>query len=177
MIYMNFTFLSKELLNLNNLKIKFLQSLSKCQKFEKIFIILWFSGPFFYLLERDPADIWLTLICISFLFRSFLKKTRGWLNQLWVKITFLFWFWCLISSLLSPDPLFSFQQSFVWIRFPLYAMAIQSWVGSRQDFKEIMLIFIFFGMLIMNFILISEMIFEPKHRLSWPYGDFVPGHI
>ena len=60
------------------------------------------------------------------------------------------------SSILSQDPLFSLQQSFVWIRFPIYAIAIQSWIGKREDFREIMLIFIFIGMMIMNLILITE---------------------
>ena len=32
-----------------------------------------------------------------------------------------------------------------------------------------------FGMLILCFILIAETILEPKSRLSWPYGDLVPG--
>ena len=81
----------------------------------------------------------------------------------------------MISSLLSQDPMFSLQQSFVWIRFPMYAVAIQSWIGKREDFREIMLIFIFIGMMIMNLILIAEIIVEPKHRLTWPYGDHIPG--
>ena len=67
--------------------------------------------------------------------------------------------------------MFSLQQSFVWIRFPIYAVAIQTWLGKRNDFREIMLIFIFIGMMLMNLILITELILEPKHRLTWPYGD------
>ena len=144
-------------------------------KIEKYLLIFWLSGPFFYLIERDPADLWLTLIAISFLVRSYITKNWEWINQRWVKCTFVFWIWCIISSILSQDPIFSLQQSFVWIRFPIYAVAIQSWIGKREDFREIMLIFIFIGMMIMNLILITEIIVEPKHRLTWPYGDHVPG--
>ena len=39
--------------------------------------IFWFLGPFIYLIERDPADLWLTLICIIFLFRCIKKKRLG----------------------------------------------------------------------------------------------------
>ena len=37
--------------------------------FDKYMTLFWFMGPFIYLIERDPADIWLTLICIVFLIR------------------------------------------------------------------------------------------------------------
>ena len=35
--------------------------------FDKAMTIFWLLGPFIYLIERDPADLWLTLICIFFL--------------------------------------------------------------------------------------------------------------
>ena len=42
--------------------------------FDKYMTIFWFLGPFIYLIERDPADLWLTLICIIFLIRCIKKK-------------------------------------------------------------------------------------------------------
>ena len=39
----------------------------------------------------------------------------------------------------------------------------------------VMFFSILIGMIIMCFILIAEIIYEPKARLSWPYGDLVPG--
>ena len=41
-----------------------INSLSKLDKYMTVF---WFLGPFIYLIERDPADLWLTLICLIFL--------------------------------------------------------------------------------------------------------------
>ena len=38
-----------------------------------------------------------------------------------------------------------------------------------------MFVSILIGMLIMCLILLAENIYEPKERLSWPYGDLVPG--
>ena len=42
--------------------------------FEKTMTILWLLGPFIYLIERDPADLWLTLIGLIFLVRCIVKK-------------------------------------------------------------------------------------------------------
>ncbi len=172
---MLFKFFSENNITINEAFRNSFRKISNQKGLEKFFLIFWFSGPIFYLIERDPADFWLSTICISFLIRSFFKQDWEWTNQTWVKSVFVFWIWCLISSILSPDPLFSFQQAVVWIRFPIYAMAVQAWLGSRKDFRELMLVFIALGMFLMNLILISEMILEPKHRLSWPYGDLVPG--
>ena len=32
---------------------------------DKYMTVFWFLGPFIYLIERDPADLWLTLICFE----------------------------------------------------------------------------------------------------------------
>ena len=61
------------------------------------------------------------------------------------------------------------------MRFPLYVAAAQVWLAKDRDIRILMFIFITLGMLIMCFILISESILEPKLRLTWPYGDLVPG--
>ena len=37
--------------------------------FDKTMTVFWLLGPFIYLIERDPADLWLTLISIIFLLR------------------------------------------------------------------------------------------------------------
>ena len=85
------------------------------------------------------------------------------------------WLFGLFSAITSPDPLFSFQQGFVWMRFPLYVAAAQVWLARDRDIRILMFIFITLGMIIMCFILVSESILEPKLRLTWPYGDLVPG--
>ena len=61
------------------------------------------------------------------------------------------------------------------MRFPLYVAAAQVWLARDRDIRIIMFISITLGMLIMCLILISETIIEPKPRLTWPYGDLVPG--
>ena len=42
--------------------------------FDKFFILFWIIGPFIYLIERSPADIWLSIISLTFIYRSFKNK-------------------------------------------------------------------------------------------------------
>jgi len=144
-------------------------------KTDKYLTLFWFLGPFIYLIERDPADLWLTIICLVFLARCIKRKDWRWTSQLWFKIALALWLFGLFSAATGPDPFFSLQQGFVWIRFPLYAAAAQVWLAKDRDIRIVMLLSILIGMLIMCGILIAETIIEPKTRLTWPYGDLVPG--
>ena len=143
--------------------------------FDKTMIIFWLLGPFIYLIERDPADLWLSLISLIFLIRCLKKKDWSWASQFWFKSALALWIFGLFSAVTGPEPLFSFQQGFVWIRFPLYVAAAQVWLAKDRDIRIVMLVSMLIGMIIMCGILITETLIEPKHRLSWPYGDEIPG--
>ena len=143
--------------------------------FEKTITIFWLLGPFIYLIERDPADLWLTLISLIFLLRCIKKKDWDWTSQVWFKSALALWLFGLFSAVTSTDPFFTFQQGFVWIRFPIYAAAAQVWLGKDRDIRILMLLSMLIGMLLMSGILIAETLIEPKARLTWPYGDLVPG--
>ncbi len=144
-------------------------------KFDKYMTFFWFLGPFIYLIERDPADLWLTSIGLIFLGRCIKRREWSWTSQLWFKSALALWLFGLFSAITGPDPVFTFQQGFVWIRFPLYAAAAQAWLAKDRDIRVLMFLSILIGMLIMCAILIAETLIEPKKRLSWPYGDLVPG--
>ena len=144
-------------------------------KIDKYMTLFWFLGPFIYLIERDPADLWLTLIGLIFLARCIKRKDWSWASQLWFKSALALWVFGLFSAVSGPEPLFTFQQGFVWIRFPLYAAAAQVWLAKDRDIRILMLLSMLIGMLIMCGILIAETLIEPKTRLTWPYGDLVPG--
>ena len=53
--------------------------------FEKYMVIIWLLGPFIYLIERTPADIWLSILAIVFVTRSLIKKDWLWLKKTWLK--------------------------------------------------------------------------------------------
>ena len=39
-----------------------LNKIKNLSKFQKIMTYFWILGPFIFLIERDPADLWLTYI-------------------------------------------------------------------------------------------------------------------
>ena len=149
-----------------------INSLSKIDKYMTLF---WFLGPFIYLIERDPADLWLTIICLFFLIRCIKRKDWRWASQIWFQSALALWLFGLFSAITNPDPLFTFQQGFVWFRFPVYVAAAQVWLAKDRDIRIVMLLSILMAMLIMCSILITETIVEPKTRLEWPYGDTLTG--
>ena len=112
-----------------------LGKIKKLPKFEKVFLYFWIAGPFIYLIERDPADFWMTTISIIFLLRCIIKKQWNWAGQLWFIFALLLWINGMISALLSQYDTFSFIQGLVWIRFPLYAAAAQIWLGKDRDIR------------------------------------------
>ncbi len=144
-------------------------------RFDQCMTVFWLIGPLIYLIERSPADVWLSLIGVIFLIRCKIKKDWDWTSQLWFRLAILLWAFGLCSATLSPDPIFSITQGFVWLRFPLYAAAAQVWLAKDRDIRLIMLLFMLTGLIIMSLTLISEALIEPKTRLTWPYGDTVPG--
>ena len=68
-----------------------LSKIKDLSRFDKYMTIFWLLGPFIYLIERDPADLWLTSICLIFLFKSFKSKNWEWSSQLWFKLALLLW--------------------------------------------------------------------------------------
>ena len=152
-----------------------LKKIKSLNNLDKYFTIFWLMGPFIYLIERDPADLWLTSISLMFLARCFKRKDWSWTSQVWFKSALALWIFGLFSAVTGPDPLFTFQQGFVWIRFPLYVAAAQVWLARDRDIRIVMLLSMLIGMIIMSGILIAETIVDPKIRLTWAYGDNVPG--
>ena len=91
-------------------------------KFQMFMTYLWILGPFIYLIERDPADLWLTSISIAFLFRCYIKKDWRWSGQLWFMSAFLLWLISLLAALRAIRFILFFSR-FCWIRFPIYVAA------------------------------------------------------
>ena len=175
--------LSSETFDINKSLYKAIKKIKTFSNFNKIIMIFWLLGPLIFLIERDPADLWLSLITIFFLVKCYRERNWFWANQLWFRLSVLLWLIGLISALMSPTPLFSFWQGFVWIRFPLYAAAAQAWLGTDRDIRVLMFLMMLIGTILMCFILTLELTFAPNMvwgeyrsmRLEWPYGDKIPG--
>jgi len=145
---------------------------------EKGFHIFWLLGPFILLIERSPADIWLSILALAFVVRSIMKRDGGWLKAFWVRASFLFLAVCMVSSALSVIPAYAFSEGLAWFRFPLFAMATAFWLGTDRRLLYAMLVSTALGMMLMIGILTTEMLIEGQKdgRLSWPYDDLVSGN-
>ncbi len=153
-------------------------ALNELPKWEKPFHIFWLFGPFFLLIERSPADTWLSILALSFAVRSLCQRNGAWLAHGWVRAAFIFWFVCLLSASLSPAPTYALGEAVSWFRFPLFAMATVFWLGRDKRLVYAMLLSTGIGMMMMTGILTAEMLIEGSKdgRLTWPYGDLVPGN-
>ena len=153
-------------------------ALEAMPRWERHLHIFWLLGPFFLLIERTPADIWLTVLSLAFVVRSVVLRQGWWLETFWVRAAFLFWAACLLAAILSPLPVYSLGETLAWFRFPLFAMATTFWLGRNRQLLYLMILSTGIGMVVMCGILTAEiLIVGPQGgRLSWPYGDLVPGN-
>lgn len=155
-----------------------IEALYEMPKWERGLHIFWLLGPIILLIERSPADIWISICALSFVFRSLSIRDFSWCKIFWVRACFLFLGVCSLSSLFSVISLHSLSEAIVWFRFPLFAMATTFWFAKDKRLLYGMLFSTAFGVLLMTGILTAELIVEGQRgeRLSWPYGDFVPGN-
>ena len=89
-----------------------------------------------------------------------------------------FWLWCIFAGAVSDFPAYSVGEALVWFRFPLFAMATAFWLARDRRLVYAMLVSTALGLVVMCGILTAEIIIEGQKggRLSWPYGDLVPGN-
>jgi O-antigen ligase len=154
------------------------QALTELPAWEKYAHIFWLLGPFILLIERTPADAWLTLLALTFALRAVLKREGKWLRHFWVRAGFVFWLWCIFAGAVSDFPAYSVGEALAWLRFPLFAMATAFWLARDRRLLYAMLLSTAIGLVAMCGILTAEILIEGQKggRLMWPYGDLVPGN-
>ena len=136
------------------------EALAALPRWEKGFHLFWLLGPFILLIERTPADIWLTLLALTFAVRSVIKRDGAWLKPFWVRAGFVFWFWCIIAGVISEYPSYSVGEAFIWFRFPLFAMATAFWLATDRRLLYAMLVSTALGLVVMCGILTAEILIE-----------------
>lgn len=153
-------------------------AIAELPKWERPVHLFWLAGPFILLIERSPADIWLTLLALVFAVRAIVLREGWWLRTFWVRAAFLFWAVCFVAAASSSLPLYSIGETAAWFRFPLFAMATAFWLGRDPRLLYLMILSTGVGMVMMCGILTAEVIIVGPQggRLSWPYGDLVPGN-
>lgn len=77
------------------------------------------------LLGKGLADALITAAAVLFLVRSVLNRDFSWLREPWIAVCFVLWVYLTARGLLSIDPDRSGLKGFLWIRFIVFAAALQ----------------------------------------------------
>lgn len=89
---------------------------------------LLYSLPVVFIIGRAPADMVISAIALLFLARSYFGLGWGWLRTPWLSAALLFWSYLLLVSALAIEPGESFGRALPFIRFILFAAALQHWL-------------------------------------------------
>ena len=133
-------------------------ALAELPRWERPVHLFWLAGPFILLIERSPADFWLSLIALIFAVRAVILREGWWLRTFWVKAAFLFWAVCLVAAATSSMPAYSIGETVAWFRFPLFALATVFWLGRDTRLLYLMILSTGIGMVVMCGILTAEVI-------------------
>lgn len=90
--------------------------------------VLTVAIPLFLVTGRAAADVALTLVALLFLVRSIITKDWSWAHATWVRVGFALWLWMLLISNFAFDVSLSYSQAVPWLRFLLFAVALEAWV-------------------------------------------------
>ena len=157
--------MNKSLLILKSIWREYCDFFSVQDKTSKFFALFWLSGPFILLIERSPADAWLTLCGLGFLVYCLRTKNINWLSFFWVKSVIAFWLICIISALSSELVRYSLGEALIWVRFPIFAFACCFWLGKDRRALNAMYLSVGLAMLVMGVILIAEFIVREESQV------------
>jgi O-antigen ligase len=106
------------------------------QFFQSLKNIIPFLLPFAIPFSRSVADIFIVLIAILFLCKSYFEGEWNWIKEGWFKFSLIFFLYCiLINTPLSIDSFTSFQYSIFFLRWPIFALALGYWI--LNDIKSL----------------------------------------
>lgn len=106
--------------------------------------------PLFLVISRSIAEVCVIVLGLSFLYHSYKSSNWGWLNEAWVKLSYIFILYLLFSSLFfSFDKFDSLIYSITFIRWPLFACALyflflKDFNNLKKFYLGIVFFFIFF---------------------------------
>lgn len=90
--------------------------------------VLTVAIPLLLVTGRAAADVAIFLVALLFLVRSIIARDGSWLRATWVRIGLALWLWMLLISIFAFDVRLSYIQATPWLRFLLFAVALEAWV-------------------------------------------------
>ena len=136
------------------------------------------SGPFL-------SDLIVSTVGLYFIILTFKIDLKDYYKNKFVIIFCFFYFCILLSSLLSTDPIFSFESSLFYFRFLFFSLAICYFINNRENFIKIFFYILVISLLILlmdgfiQFFYGSNIFnYEPNPgRIGSLFGDkYVLGH-
>ena len=112
----------KKEINLNKISLK------------KISLFLLILLPFAIIVGQAPSDIIVSTISILFLANSIIQKDWSWIKIKWIKIIFFLWIYLIFASFFALDIKTALEHSVLFLRFFIFAVALQYWVLNDKRF-------------------------------------------
>ena len=112
----------KKEINLNKISLK------------KISLFLLIFLPFAIIVGQAPSDIIVSTISILFLVNSIIQKDWSWIKIKWIKIIFFLWIYLIFASFFALDIKTALEHSVLFLRFFIFAVALQYWVLNDKRF-------------------------------------------
>ena len=81
--------------------------------------------PIILIFSRAIADIIVVTSCVYFLINNLKNKNFIWVQEPWIKISFLIYIWFIFISFFSYNQEIAFTRAFGWIRFIIFITALK----------------------------------------------------
>ncbi len=130
------------------------------------------------------AEILLSLVVILFSVNAIKRRDFSWAKQDWVMALLALWLYGCIRSLFTDNPGKTLVDALPWVRFILFAVALESWILIHEKWRKWLLNV---GLVALSW-LAADAIFQyltgadvfgrlvtPMHRLTASYGKPIVG--
>lgn len=94
--------------------------------------------PLCFIAGRVAVDVALSLTVILFVLRSAAARDWSWTRSAWFKIGAGLWLWMLFVSLFAFDSGLSFSQAAPWLRFLIFAAALEAWILDETWMRRLL---------------------------------------
>ena len=140
---------------------------------KKISLFLLILLPFAIIIGQAPSDIIVSTISILFLVKSIIKKDWSWTKIKWVKIIFFLWIYLIFASFFSLDLKIALEHSVLFLRFFIFAVALQYWILTDKK----LLTYILYSVLVAFIFVFIDTFYQFLHfDLTKGYGPDILGY-
>ena len=95
--------------------------------------------PFAIIIGQAPSDIIVSSISILFLVNSLIQKDWSWIKTKWIRRIFFLWIYLIFASFFALDIKIALEHSILFVRFFIFAIALQYWILSNKRFLKYIL--------------------------------------